>query len=129
MATRKVAARRKSRASSSRRSQRASRRPRDYVTVTNKSYGRDLRGIRIYFEGKRPSFLQPDGRMSMGKHVLEHLTKRFPRFRWTITKDIDEIRTERGIVRVRTSHALIKRLHSEYWDRTKDIKNDIVKWS
>ena len=63
----------------------------------------------------------------MGKHVLEHLTKRFPRFRWTITKDTDEIKTERGIVRVRTSQALIKRLHSEHWDRTKDIKNDIVK--
>jgi len=101
--------------------------PKDYVKVTSKSYGKDLRGTEIYFEGKRPSFLKPDGSMNMGKHVLEHLTKKFPRFRWTITKDTDEIKKEYGIMRVRTSQAFIKRMHADQWDRTKDIKNDIVK--
>lgn len=110
-----------------RRTKRTTSAPKDHVKVTGTSYGKDLRGIKIYFEGKRPSFLKPDGTMNMGKHVLEHLTKKFPRFRWTITKDTDEIKTEYGITRVRTSLALIKRMHGEHWDRTKDIKNDIVK--
>lgn len=99
----------------------------DYVVVTNRQYGAALRGTRIYFEGKRPPGLGPDGRMNMGKHVLEFLTSAFERFRWIITPDTDSVTTERGITRVRTSKRLLDRMNREFYDRTKDIKHDIVR--
>lgn len=99
----------------------------DYVTVTNRSYGSALRGIRIYFEGSRPKGLSTDGRINLGKHILESLTRKFPRFRWIITQTTDSIATERGIVRVRTSHALLARMGKEEWSRRTDVKNDIVR--
>lgn len=99
----------------------------NYVTVTNRSYGSALRGIRIYFEGGRPKGLSSDGRINFGKHILEALTRMFPRFRWIITRATDSIDIERGIARVRTSQQLLGRMGKEEWSRRTDIKNDIVR--
>jgi len=99
----------------------------DYVTVTNRSYGAALRGTKIYFEGARPRGLSSDGRISLGKHILEALTRTFPRFRWIITRADDSIEMQRGIVRVRTSQGLLSRMGKEEWSRRADIKNDIVR--
>jgi hypothetical protein len=101
--------------------------PSDHVLVSNKSYGKALRGTPVYWEGKRPEKLQDDGSISFGKHILETLKKKFARFRWIITADTDAITTEYGIVRVRTSQRLLGRMGKENWDRSRDIKNDIVR--
>src|SRR5689334_6299556 len=98
-----------------------------YVVIRTRSYGAALQGEKIYFEGRRPRFLKRDGSITFGKHILETLKARFPRFRWTITADMDSVRPERGIVRVRTSRALLNRMFREEWDRKRDIKNDIVR--
>ena len=100
---------------------------RDYVVVSNRSYGTALKGTKIYFEGRRPSILQKDGRIKFGKHILQALKPIFERFRWIITANGDSIRVERGIVRVRTSLSLLRRMSTEEWDRNRDIKNDIVR--
>jgi hypothetical protein len=100
---------------------------RNYVTVANRSYGRSLKGIRIYFEGRKPSALGEDGRIKLGKHILEALTKQFSKFRWIITPSEDSIRTERNIVRVRTSQPMLRRMSQEEWNRGRDTKNDIVR--
>lgn len=98
-----------------------------YVVVTSKSYGNALKGARIYYEGKRPKALKNDGTIQFGKHILETLKKKFPKFRWIITPETDSITTEYNIVRVRTSLELLKRMNKENWDRSRDIKNDIVR--
>jgi hypothetical protein len=106
---------------------RVSRKPRNFIVVTTKSYGNALKGTRIYFEGKRPKGLKDDGSISFGKHTLEALKRKFDRFRWIITEETDSIREERGIVRVRTSRGMLGRMGRENWDRSRDIKNDIVR--
>jgi hypothetical protein len=106
----------------------APRKPaRTYVTVTNRNYGKALRGTRIWWEGRRPSSLKDDGRINLGKNILEILTARFPRFRWIITKDVDSITVERGVAKVRTSQKLLSRMGSEHIERNRDIKNDIIR--
>lgn len=97
------------------------------IEVTAKSYGKALQGVRVYYEGKRPRGLKDDGSITFGKHILETLGKKFPRFRWIITPKTDSISTEYGIVRVRMSLGLLGLMGKENWDRTRDIKNDIVK--
>jgi hypothetical protein len=99
----------------------------NYVVVSNRNYGNALKGTKIYFEGKRPKGLKDDGRINLGKHILAALGKKFDKFRWIITPDTDSITTEYGIVRVRTSQDLLKRMGKENWDRSADIKNDIVR--
>jgi hypothetical protein len=103
------------------------KKPRKFVTVSNRSYGNALKGARIYWEGKRPRSLADDGRIGFGKHILEQLTKRFgKKFRWILTPDTDSIETQRGIASVRISGATMARMNSESFARTRDIKNDII---
>jgi hypothetical protein len=98
-----------------------------FVVVSNKGYGNKLKGVKIYYEGKKPKRLGRDGRITFGKHILETLTRKLKgKFRWILTKDIDSITLERGIYRVRTSEQTLNRMNDELWDRTRDIKNDIV---
>lgn len=103
------------------------RRATDHVKVTTTSYGKALRGTPIYWEGRRPARLKDDGRINLGKNILELLGSRFDRFRWIITEGTDSITLERGIVKVRTSQKLLSRMGSEQFDRNRDIKNDIIR--
>lgn len=97
-----------------------------YVTVKNNAYGNKLKGTKIYFEGKRPKALRSDGMISFGKHILELLGRKYDRFRWIITEEPDSLRTERGIVRIRTSHETLSRLNKRWYGISRDMKNDIV---
>lgn len=99
-----------------------------FVTVTSRSYGNALKGMRIYFEGKKPKGLKKDGTIQFGKHILEALNRKFPKqkVRWIITPETDSITTERGIIRVRTSVKTLARMGRSLWDSTRDIKNDTV---
>jgi len=99
-----------------------------HVIVTNKSYGAKLRGTKIYYVGKKPKQLQRDGAIKFGKHILETLGRRFGKeFRWIITPETDAISHSYGIYRVHTSMRLLDRMNQESFDRTRDIKNDIVR--
>src|ERR1700683_2472139 len=84
--------------------------PKTHVVVTSRNYGRALRGTYIYWEGVKPRSLKPDGRINLGKNILETLKSKFPRFRWIITEDITSITLERGIARVRTSQQLLSKM-------------------
>ncbi|HET7085383.1 MAG TPA: Shedu immune nuclease family protein [Rhizomicrobium sp.] len=98
-----------------------------FVTVNNKGYGNALKGINIFYEGKRPKGLKDDGSLSCGKHILEFLKKRYnKKFRWIISPTADDITTTYGIARVRTSAATLKKINDLLRDRTRDIKHDIV---
>jgi len=100
----------------------------NYVTIKNyKMYGKIWRGIKIFFEGRKPKKLKKDGRINFGKHILENLKGKFDRFHWIISKDIDSIEIKRGIHKVRTSVQLLDKMDNEFWDRRRDIKNDIVR--
>jgi hypothetical protein len=106
----------------------AARKPaRKYVIVSNNTYGKALKGIRIAWEGKKPSSLKDDGRINLGKNILEILKTQFKDFRWIITEDINSIKIERGIAKVRTSQQLLSKMGSEQFDRSRDIKNDIIR--
>lgn len=99
----------------------------NYVVVSNSSYGKALKGLRIYFEGKRPTRLSNDGRITFGKNILETLGKKFgERFRWIITEEKDEITLKYGITYVRTSQALLNRMFGENFARSREVKNEIV---
>lgn len=98
-----------------------------YVIVKSQSYGQILKGIKIYYEGKKPKGLNRDGRITFGKHILEILKRKFgSQFRWIITETTDSITVERKIYRIRTSQTTLRRMQDELRDRTRDIKNDIV---
>ena len=97
------------------------------VVVTNNTYGKALRGIRISWEGRRPLSLKDDGRINLGKNILEILRARFPKFRWIITEDVNSIKVERGVAQVRTSQQLLSKMGSEQFERSRDIKNDIIR--
>ena len=99
----------------------------NYVVVSNSSYGKALKGLRIYFEGKKPARLSDDGRITFGKNILETLGKKFgERFRWIITEEKDEITVKYGITYVRTSQALLNRMFGENFERSREVKNEIV---
>jgi Domain of unknown function (DUF4263) len=99
----------------------------NYVVVSNSSYGKALRGLRIYFEGKRPTRLLDDGRITFGKNILETLGKKFgERFRWIITAEKDEITVKYGLTYIRTSQALLNRMFGENFERSREVKNEIV---
>jgi hypothetical protein len=99
----------------------------NYVVVSNSSYGKALKGKRIYFDGKKPHRLSDDGRITFGKTILETLGNKFgERFRWIISQDKDEISVKYGVTYVRTSQALLNRMFSENFARSRDVKNDIV---
>jgi hypothetical protein len=100
---------------------------RNYVIVTNKSYGNKLKGIKIYFEGKKPTTLKADGSISFGKNILELLKKNFQKFQWILTDDTNEIKHLYGITRIRTSVKAIQKMYSLSYDRTRDVKEDIIK--
>lgn len=98
-----------------------------FVTVTNKSYGNALKGVKIYYEGKKPKSLRTDGSISFGKNILELLKKNFKKFQWIITENTDEIKTTYGITRVRTSIKTIQKMYQQSYSRGRDIKEDIIK--
>src|ERR1039457_4880708 len=82
-----------------------------YVVVTSKSYGAKLKGVKIYYEGKKPKGLAKDGSFQFGKHILEHLRRRFgEKFRLIVTVETDSITQEYGIYRVRISALLLGRM-------------------
>lgn len=97
-----------------------------FVKVRNRGYGSKLQGLKIFYEGKKPKGIRNDGSITVGKHILEMLSRKYERFRWIITDDTDSIVTERGIVRVRTSHATLSRLNHRWFGRSRDLKNDLV---
>ena len=102
------------------------KRKKDYVVISNKSYGNALKGIKIYFEKKKPKNLGKDGKIGFGKHILEILKRKFENFRLIITSETDSITIERNIHRVRISQKTFAKMNSELFDRGRDIKTDIV---
>lgn len=99
----------------------------NYVTVSNNSYGKRLKGTKIYFEGKKPPKLAADGRISFGKNILEILGNEFEKFHWIITEETDSITKVRGIYRIRTSLKALSAMNSSSYDRTRDVKVDIIR--
>ncbi len=97
-----------------------------YVIVTNKSYGKNLQGIKIYYEGKKPNQLKADGSISFGKNILELLGKKYEKFQWIITANTNEIKYHYKIHKVKTSITTINKMYSLSFDRTRDIKQDII---
>ncbi|MDL1870704.1 DUF4263 domain-containing protein [Deltaproteobacteria bacterium PRO3] len=99
----------------------------NYVVVSTKSYGNKLKGTRIYFEGRKPQKLNPDGSIKFGKHILETLSAKFQNFKWIITPATNSIETKWGVTRIRISEKLLSKMYQEEWSRSRDIKNDIVR--
>jgi hypothetical protein len=48
-----------------------------FVRVTARNYGKKLKGIKIFYDGAKPSGLRPDGSINLGKNILEILTQKF----------------------------------------------------
>lgn len=71
--------------------------------------------------------MNPDGRIQLGKNILEILAARFgKKFRWIISEDTNEIAVKYNIARVKTTRQLLQRMSSEQIDRNRDIKRDII---
>jgi hypothetical protein len=101
--------------------------PVKFVVVSNKSYGKALKGTKVYYEGDRPPALRKDGSITFGKHILQAIESQFgKRARWIITRNENSIRTQYKIVRIRVSLSLLGRMNNEGFARTRDIKVQIV---
>lgn len=103
------------------------KKPLKFISVSSRSYGRSLKGVKIYFEGKKPKGLKKDGSIKFGKNILELLKKRFEKFQWILTTDENSIFLSYGIYRVRTSIKLLNGMNSLFYDKNRDIKNDIIR--
>lgn len=101
--------------------------PKNFVVVSNKSYGAYLRGTQIYYEGKKPTSLRDDGSISFGKNILEMLKKTYKSFHWILTEDTNNVMKEGSITKVRTSVKTIKKMYALSYDRSRDVKIDIIK--
>jgi len=55
------------------------------------------------------------------------LKKNYPKFHWILTEDTKEIRKENGITKVRTSVKIVQKMYNQSYDRTRDVKEDIIK--
>lgn len=98
-----------------------------YIIATNKSYGRLLKGTKIYFEGKKPKALRKDGSIQFGKNVLEKLKRRFgDNFKLIITQSEDSIKKEIRYYYVRVSQKTLSSINGELIMQKKDIKNEIL---
>lgn len=98
----------------------------NFEEVTNRGYGNSLKGIKIYWEGGRPTALKKDGSISFGKNILELLVKTYSRFHWILTPTTDEITKSYGIYRVRTSLKTLRKMQNQSISQTRDIKLDII---
>ena len=98
-----------------------------YIVVTNKNYGSELKGTKIYFEGKKPKGLNEDGSIKFGKNILELFRRNFDKFHLIITQKTDSINKAYGIYKIKISVRSLSKLNSLLIDRTRDIKNDILK--
>jgi len=68
-----------------------------------------------------------DGRITFGKNILEALRKKFEgKFRWIITEETDSIEIKYGIANVRTSQRLLNRMFSDNFERSREVKSEIV---
>ena len=101
----------------------------NFVTVSNKFYGKVLVGQKIYYEGVKPKKLSDDGKVKFGKHILECFNIKFgcKKFKWIITIKEDSVKKAGGIYKIKTSLDLLSKMDKEFWDRSRDIKNDIVR--
>lgn len=99
----------------------------DYVIVSSKIYGNKLKGIKVYFEGKKPKSLKPDGSIGFGKNILELFKISFEKFKWILTEDINEIKFTYGSHKIRTSLKTLQKMHSQTYERTRDVKEDIIR--
>lgn len=73
--------------------------------------------------------LKDDGAFQFGKNILEILNQRFGKnFRLILTKDTDSIeKTGNAHPRVKLSLKLLNRMNSEKFERTRDVKNEIIR--
>ena len=121
----------------------------NYIEINNTSYGRTLQGIKIYYEGEKPSRLRDDGThhpsrlqncggekpselrddgtFSLGKNILEVLNKSFSKFKLILTNEDTSITEKRTCYEVRLSQKLLNRMYSSSISSYKDIKEDIIK--
>lgn len=97
-----------------------------FVLVSSRSYGNSLKGLKVYYEGKKPNELKKDGSISFGKNILETLNSTFKKYHWIITEDTDEITESYGITRVRTSIKTIKKMYNLSFSKSRDVKIDII---
>lgn len=98
-----------------------------YIEVSSKSYGNNLKGTKVYYEGKRPKKLKDDGSFSFGKSILELLKNKFgSRFRLVLTKSTDSVKKEGTISVVRLSEKTLGKMYGESFSRRRDINIDII---
>jgi len=98
----------------------------DYVIVDRKNWGKKLKGIKIFYEGERPSVLKDDGNITFGKYFLEVFQEKFETFEWIITKDKDEIHKEGQKYIIRTSLKTLRKLNSKSFGATHDIRVELL---
>ena len=99
-----------------------------FIEVSNKSYGKRLRGMKIYYEGTQPSGLKDDGSMKFGKNLLELLQDKFKKnFKLILTQKTDSVAKDGNITLIKISSKTLGKMYSEQMNRTRDIKLDIIR--
>lgn len=96
------------------------------IEIENKSYGKGLQGVKVYYEGDRPAKLKDDGTFSMGKNLLEILKQNFSDFKLIITTDETNIKKVQKCFEVRVSQKFLNKIYSASINSYKDLKEDII---
>ena len=104
---------------------RVKRRRRNFIPVTNKSYGNRFKGFKIYYEGVRPKLLKDDGSFRTGKTILESLSSKFKRFEIILSKK-SKIKKKGRSYSVYISTNDLNQIQPQLITRGRDLKQRVI---
>ena len=104
---------------------RVKRQRRNFIPITNKSYGNRFKGSKIYYEGVRPKLLKDDGTFRIGKTILESLSNKFKKFEIILSKK-SKIRKKGRSYNVYIATNDLNQMQSQLFTRGRDLKQRVI---
>jgi len=97
-----------------------------FIKISKKGYGKNLMGLKVYYEGPRPKLLKDDGSFLFGKNIFEFLTNEFKKFRLIISNKKSRIEGVGSSKYVYLSTADLNLMQSMLIDRNRDLKQRVI---
>jgi hypothetical protein len=97
-----------------------------FIEITNKGYGKNLQGVKIYFKGAKPKLLKQDGSFLFGKNIIEYISSKYKYFMFIITFGKSKIEKKGKTYLIILSVDDLKQMQTTYIGRNRDVKQKII---
>lgn len=97
-----------------------------FVKVKNRSYGKKLKGIKIFFKGDRPKQLKADGSFQFGKNIIETVAAKHKKYQIVLINDMSRVEKVGQTYRFFISISDLQQMNSVLYGRNRDIKQRII---